>query len=387
MDITSIIAKQFVSFPADTTISEMIGKLKQTGKRAGLVFDGKKYLGLVSQKALLQTRIDPVTTKVSKFVQKTPVIEDHATVLETAYLMFQSNLELVPVQGEEGIMGVVNTLDLVQEAMELPEVQTLKVKDIRVLKIPPIGKNDQIASAMGIMHEEHIDHLPLVEAGKVYGIVSFQDIMKKYLQWPQRRPVGAKFTKQAGGSKSAASDMPHLPSLPVSSFSTNENLTTIQMDDSLTNALAQMVKGNVYNALVLDGADFVGLLTVKNILRYIGSLKIQPNFNVRFVGLKELSISDDLTDAIQKIVSNEAFKLQRQIHNEFNLTMHFKVYGAGGRREKYSVHLRIEYPGKLVTVDQNDWDLRSAVHETFANAKNALKKKFRGDSSRRKEYE
>ena len=79
-------------------------------------------------------------------------------------------------------------------------------------------------------------------------------------------------------------------------------------------------------------------------------------------------------------------KLQKKINNELNLVLHLKAYNKGGR-QKYSVHIKLEYPGQLIAINQDDWDLETALRKTFDNAKNAVKKKFRGDSSRDKEYE
>ena len=255
MDIAPAVTRQFVSLTTETSIAEMIGKLKQADKRAALVFDSKHYSGVVDHKGLLQTRIDPVKTKVGKFLQKTPLVEDHDDVVETAYLMFQSNLELVPVQREKEIIGVIEALDLAKEALEIPEVQAAKVKDLRLVTIPHLEKDDQISTAMHMMYEEHIDHLPLIQNNDVYGIVSMQDIVKKYLQWPQRRPVGGKFRKELGGSKSAEADVSRLSSLPISSFSTNENLVSVQLKDSLQDAVNTMIESQVHSLLVMDGKE------------------------------------------------------------------------------------------------------------------------------------
>ena len=80
---------------------------------------------------------------------------------------------------------------------------------------------------------------------------------------------------------------------------------------------------------------------------------------------------------LKKICSNESIKLQRLVHNEFSLIIHFKEYQKGGKQKKFSVHMRVEYPGKIVTVSQDDWDFETALHKAFDSAKNALLGKFR----------
>jgi len=82
--------------------------------------------------------------------------------------------------------------------------------------------------------------------------------------------------------------------------------------------------------------------------------------------------------ALQKICANEALKLQRAVNNEnFALHVHLKRYEKDGSRCKYSINMRVEFPGRIVSISQDDWDWRTAVRKTFANAKNKVQKMFK----------
>ena len=70
-------------------------------------------------------------------------------------------------------------------------------------------------------------------------------------------------------------------------------------------------------------------------------------------------------------------KLQRKVKNEFKLIVHLKEYEKDGKRQKYSINLRIEFPGQILTSSQEDWDWRAALHKAFENAKNNAGKKFK----------
>ena len=166
-----------------------------------------------------------------------------------------------------------------------------------------------------------------------------------------------------------------------------DNLFTVQSNESLVNATKVMVENRLSDLLVMENDDFVGLLTVKNILRNVGSLKIPKNYNIKFVGLNKSRLEPYQKVNIKKIAANETFKLQRKIKNELDVTIHIKDYQKTGGRHKYSVHLRLEFPGQMITSEQDDWEIETAIRKTFNNAKNAVKKKFRGDSSWDKPYE
>ncbi len=385
MEITPLIKEDFIVLQDDTTLSEMIGKLKQFEKQSALVFRKNKYLGLIEKKRLLKSRVDATEVPISNYVQKTPLLSEHADVIETAYLMFQSNADYLPVERNKQIVGVLDGLAVVQLGSQLPETKSWRVKDIKLVKAT-VAPDDAIARAMEVMYTEHIDHVPVLEAQQLSGIISYKDILRKYLNWSPKRDVSAKFNKMAS-SRSVEVEFPHMASLPVSNFSTNDNLFTVPTGSSLKEAIVLMVTKKVNSLLVMEGAELAGLLTVKNILRRLGSLKIIPNYNISFIGLEKVGLESYQKYAVQKIASNEAFKLQRKIKNEFSLVVHLKAYGKDGKRQKYSVHLKVEFPGKIITCAQDDWNIETALHKTFTNALNKVKTQFRGDSSHRKPYE
>ncbi len=404
MNIKPLIKSDFILLQEDSTVSELIGKLKQYEKHSAIVFRNNKYLGLVEKKRLLRSRLDAAEAKLGKYVQKAPTLNENADVIETAYLLFQSNLDFAPVERNKAIVGVVEAVDVALAAVQLPalpELQKLLVSDIKLVKPSKVVKDDPIARAMEVMHDEHIDHVPVYDLGKLFGILSYKDLLRRYLGWTPYRDYSTRFNKMAG-TKMAEPNMPSLAALPVSTFCTKDNLLITRPGALLQDAVAVMKKNNVHDLIVQQGDNLLGLLTMKNVLRRIGSLKIPQNFNIQFIGLNQLHLEPAQKHNLQKICSNEAFKLQRKIKNEFMLVVHLKEYEQGGvgkkekagqgrrrkaereegreagaKQHKYSVHIRLEYPGQILTVSQDDWDIETALHKTFENARNALEKKFK----------
>ncbi len=386
VEIKPIVKEDFLVLQDNATLAEMIGALRKYEKRSALIFRNKKYLGLVQKKWLLRSRLDATEVRLAGYVQKTPIVSEHEDVISVAYLMFQSGLDFLPVERDKKIFGVLSAVDVAALAMQLPETRQLRVSDIKLAKPTKLGKDEPVAQAIAIMAKEHLEQVPIFDAGGLYGVISYRDLLRRYLNWSPRRNFSAKFNKLAS-SRSAEADMPHLASLPVHSFSTNDNLGTVAEHASLKDAVDVMLKRNLTDLLVLRGGEYSGLLTAKNILRRVGSLLIPKKFNIRFVGLGSLELDTYQTYNVKKICSNEAFKLQRKLHNEsFGLTVHIKEYERDGKKHKYSVHLRVEFPSQIITSSQEDWDLETALRKTFANAQNAVRKQFHGDVSWRRSY-
>ena len=386
MEITPAIKSEFLSFDSEQAVSELIGQLRKYEERQGLIFKKDKYLGVIEKKGLLRSRLDVSKAKVNNFIHRTPLVNEHADVIETAYALFKADSDFVPVESNKKIVGVLTALDLGKLAAELPETKSFTVAEVKLVKGEKLEKDDPVSKAVDIMHKSRVDQVPVFEGKKLYGIVSFRDVLQKYLAWSPGRETSTKFDKVRGGSKGAESDKPNLALLPIKSFSTNQNIVTVSKTSKLSEAVSLMVKDNVSSAIVMDGEKFEGLLTLKNILRLVSSLQIPENFNIRFVGLNEVGLLAHQKEAVQKIASNEAFKLQREIQDNFSMVVHLKEYSKSGRERKYSVSLRVDAPGQSITVTDFDWRVETAIHKIFENAKNALKRKLKMEKSRRRVF-
>jgi len=377
LEITTIVKEDYLILEDQETVSAMIGKLKKYEKRTGLIFRNDKYLGLIEKKKLLRTKLDVTKTKIGKYIQKTPLLNEDYDVIATAYLMFQSNLDYLPVEKDKVVIGVVNALDLIKLAMQIPEVSNLKVKDIKLVKSVQMNKDDPISTAISIMYEKDVDQVPIFDEGEIYGIISFRDILRKYLNWSPKRDVSAKFNAEAS-AKTVGEDFPKVAELPVGNFSTNDNLVSVAGNVVLSEAVDLMLDHNVSSLLIKGDSGVEGMLSVKNLLRTIGSLKVPENFNIKYVGLNDLRLSESQKYNLQKITSNEASKIQRHLKNDvFSLTIQLKEYRKEGKQHQYAVNLKVEYPGQIITGSQEDWDFETALRKAFNNVKNNVKKKFR----------
>lgn len=109
--------------------------------------------------------------------------------------------------------------------------------------------------------------------------------------------------------------------------------------------------------------------------------------NVFFTGLKLLDKAD--AEAIKNIIYEKYIAIEREIKAPSKLKLHFKKYEHGGR-EKYAVNLMIDFPGKPITAEKVynpvRYDVVAIVHKLLEKARKEIVKKFRTDTSYKKEY-
>ena len=70
VNASDLMSKNFVSIDIESTAAELIGHLEKAKTTYALVFDGKEYLGLVTKKWLLTTRVDPDVMKLKNLIKK-----------------------------------------------------------------------------------------------------------------------------------------------------------------------------------------------------------------------------------------------------------------------------------------------------------------------------
>ncbi|MFH0701265.1 MAG: CBS domain-containing protein [Candidatus Woesearchaeota archaeon] len=376
VELKSIIKEDFVILDEDTSLSEVITQLQNFEKRAGLVFRKKKYLGLVEKRNLMRSSVDFSKIKVRGLVSKTPVLKESTSLLEAAKLAFDSGVDYLPVEKGKNIIGVIDSLDLAKSCLELPETKNLKVEDIKLVKPSKIEHEDSLGKALAIMQEESADHLPLFTGGKLSGVLSFRDVLRKYLNWSPSRDYSAKFNAKAQ-MKITDAELPKLSSLPISDFSTNENLITVHSSENLKKALEIMAVNRIHDVLVVDFEnDFKGMLTARNVLKKVGALNSIQNYNIQFVGLKECKLKPYQRYALQELAQSEMAKLQRKLKQELAVNIHLKGHGMKEQgREKFSVTMRLSLPSHTIVSTHDDWEPETVLRSAFEHVEDeALRK-------------
>src|SRR3989344_5687961 len=134
MVISTLMQSQFLSIDEDTVLSQVIGKIKDGKEGSALIFSKNKYLGIIDHKKLLRSDYDSTNTKINNFVKRTPILTGEEELIETAYVLFQSDAEYAPIEKENKILGVLTGLELINACSQLNEVKKMKIKNIKLLE-------------------------------------------------------------------------------------------------------------------------------------------------------------------------------------------------------------------------------------------------------------
>ena len=101
------------------------------------------------------------------------------TLADVADLMVGHNIGSLIVMQDEEMVGIITERDILRaSAATRGPLEFLKVSE-RMTRCPIVASpNDEVADIMCIMTERRIRHVPVVERGRLVGLVSIGDTVK-----------------------------------------------------------------------------------------------------------------------------------------------------------------------------------------------------------------
>lgn len=129
------------------------------------------------------------------------------TVQDAANLMSEKGFSILPIVDEENhLLGIVTESDFVGKEIEIPHAMAslkmlfgkvyhmedienvyksakdTKLKNIMSSKVKTISKESSLSSVIDTMVNNHLKRLPVVEGGKLIGIITRKDLLRSFKQ-------------------------------------------------------------------------------------------------------------------------------------------------------------------------------------------------------------
>ncbi|HEY1716788.1 MAG TPA: CBS domain-containing protein [Verrucomicrobiae bacterium] len=105
-------------------------------------------------------------------------ISPEATVFEAIKLMADKNIGALLVMSGDKLAGIFTERDYTRKiALQGKSSKSTKVAEILSSKIISVTPLDSVEDCMKLMTEHRVRHLPVVENGKVLGIISIGDLV------------------------------------------------------------------------------------------------------------------------------------------------------------------------------------------------------------------
>jgi CBS domain-containing protein len=118
--------------------------------------------------------------KISDIMREQRVLSVDAeqTVIEAAKLMTEFNIGAVPVLRAGELIGIFSERDLMRRVVAGGRSPAMtKVSEVMTSKPQTVNAESDLDECMQMMQEAGFRHLPVLENGKLRGVVSLRDII------------------------------------------------------------------------------------------------------------------------------------------------------------------------------------------------------------------
>ncbi|MBG0786685.1 MAG: CBS domain-containing protein [Anaerolineaceae bacterium] len=106
-------------------------------------------------------------------------IAPETTVFSTIQILAERDVGALLILEDDQIAGIISERDIVRQiALEEALYLNRQVVTLMTREVITISPDAGIEECMQMMTEEHIRHLPVVEAGQLVGLVSIGDVVK-----------------------------------------------------------------------------------------------------------------------------------------------------------------------------------------------------------------
>lgn len=110
-------------------------------------------------------------------------INPDATVTDLLAGLAGHNIGAMVVVGPDGVVGIVSERDVVRQLhADGAAVLSRPISEIMTSVVSSCTKSDTVDSLARLMTENRVRHVPVLEDGKLIGIVSIGDVVKTRMQ-------------------------------------------------------------------------------------------------------------------------------------------------------------------------------------------------------------
>ena len=339
----------------DDPLSKIIGTLIETNS-----YD--VFLELSGRIAALNIRDiigekDIKTARPSLLGKIIPELRRESVVGDAARIMSHYRLRTLPIVQNGNIQGQVSAKRIVDLINKQLAENKVRVNASNIMTGDPIviDSGKTVSAAKSLMKRRRIDHLPVVDKGRLVGIITSSDIMK--LMSPSER---------IGKKSIGISDAEDRLSIKISGLA-NDDVITASIGDSLMSVCDKMTRAGSTYCIINMSDEIQGIITYRDIVAMLGE-QLAEDIPMFIVGLPD----EPFDAALAKSKFANITKFMRKIHPDIEQARcHIKLRKVSGSRKRYEIDVHIRSTHGNISYTNVGWDLA----KLFDEMNQALKKR------------
>lgn len=326
--VQDVFSKEYSTVNETDTLSKCLELFKKEAPPVLAVLDEKgKYSGVIARRWIVRARLDPATTKVKTLMRPAPRIEPDAALSKAAKLMIQSGVRQIPVFEKTKLRGFVTDENIIHGAVT-QDWGNAPIEQIMTKAPYTIEASRSVGAVLSLFREHDISHAPVLENGKLVGVVSTQDIIEHIFQPNQRQTLG-----DIKGEKI------QVLSIPAKGVMTSPAVTVLP-ETTLKQAEKKMHDRNVHCLPVVAKERLVGIVTKLDFLEPISQMgELDRRLTVQFA-VKGMEIDEGARGFMMEEFDTFSRKYKNLLESG-TLFVYMKLHGSNHKGQPL-IHCRLQ---------------------------------------------
>ncbi len=360
--VRDVMTKDVVVAKLGDTISKVISKLQEYGfHELPVVNDRGELVGYVNYRTLIRRKSLSLYSRVENIMVKPPTLSPDATIDEAVKIMIDAGYRSLPVVERGKIVGIISRTDIIKLVPKMKDVANLPVEDVMTSEPELVEEDSPVEYAVDIMKRLGEMSVPVVDENRKLVGIVHMRDTSKAI-W--REKERASMGELSGEKKKVQIRVKEIMSPPVD----------VTEDAVLNDAVEKMVEFHSSICVVVDKKNVpIGIISQRDVIEAVLREGKQEGVFVQITGLDVEDIEP--YQIIYSMVEDFLHKINR--FKEFKpqlLTFHVEEHHISGKEIKYSVRARLTTDRKLFFARSYDWNIYSAFKDVLETLERNVKK-------------
>jgi CBS domain-containing protein/ribosome-associated translation inhibitor RaiA len=247
--------------------------------------------------------------KAESMMVDAPKVERTDDVREVARVLVEGGTKIAPVFEAGRLWGIVTTNEILEAVLE--HLDALTVADIYTENVVTVAEDTRIGQAINLLREHGVSRLPVLdEDGFLSGILTTHDIVDVVVRNEDKATRGER-----------AGDIDRVLDIPVYDVMVSP-VSTTTLSESVKDSVERML-ANDYNGLVVtpedDDQQVVGILTKTDVLRALTYTEEEHmDVQITNINLLETLSRESIRTGIEEVVDKYQEMQVQHAHVRFH---------------------------------------------------------------------
>jgi CBS domain-containing protein len=338
---------------SDQRISEILGQMKKQHIHELPVIEKGKVIGIIDLDKLIKSRRLPLTSEVKHIMVNNPAISTEDSLPTVARIMISSDLKGIPVVEKGKLIGMVSRADLIAKMPFIDEFRNFSLPDVMTPEPMVVKEDDGVEVARRMMHDLDERAVPVI--GKSGLVTGMVEIFSLMHLIEMGDASKMSKDKEIRGRKKGIPGGGALVRDIMKATS-----TALGKKSSITDLVDMMRRTGSTTIVVTDKEMPVGIITQWDLLGAIAAMEEREGVQVQITGFdhQDAGVFDGMYGLVQKFVE--------KIHKNVQPTM-LHIHGVEHMKEgeavRYDLSVRLVTKRTSYTARKENYNLFDALED------------------------